>query len=775
MQTSEGKAMAEPLKTTGGADIIVITGKRHLQQAALYAKTWDVISLDIETAHDKEVTYNEAGKVQYTRLDYNLLKLRSIQFGNDEVVFVLDCALLPDWQIPEFLDLLTNKDYRKVAHNATFEYRVLALHGVTCENLACTMQAERVLFQGLLMKRPSLAELVQKYVGREMLKDVRDTFIEERYVQPLRPEQIIYAADDVDVLIPIYQQQLTQLAAANLTRVAEFEWAVQRAFGNIMNRGVYLDTTAWREILEENIVLRDQAHAALFESFKPAVIKRWEHLLIEREKERERLLTEIDNTADPVVKERLTLLLDKLPSWLKKKPNKDGAYEPKKSAMWPFDKVLTSPAQLKHAFLQFGVELQDTNERTLQKVRRDWLDHEANLKAAGQPTTDIPYEGLQAIQLLMDHRGLEKRVTGYGENWISAISEVTGLIHADYDTLKDTARTGCSDPNIQNVPKRGDGKKYRRCFPVRPGVDEQYVIGDYSQIELRVAAELSGDPNMIKAFNSGEDIHKATAGFMFNKSHDLSKVTGDERTAAKCVNFGILFGIGAQKLSEQITNSPGAAPCSLQMAKDFLRLYTKSYPRLLKWLADMGQAAKDELQVFTVLGHRRRFNAPIMPNRSEYPTPFAFKEAQDKYRAQLGSIEREGKNTPVQGSAAVIAKWAILDLERKLPEGAEIVLFVHDEIGIRCKTHLVPQVKKIMKECMEGAGQRFMKKVICLVEIEDHGDNWLGEHIVAPSQPEPVIVAGKEKPWNSWDDDYNEWRDPLDIHMDMIRKIPEGA
>lgn len=718
-------------KTTNGADIVLITTQKELRKATIQARTWPVISLDLETAHDAPVEYDQNGKVKKSRLDYNLLSLRSIQFGNEKVVYVVDCALLKDWKIPEFIDLMQNKQYRKIAHNSSFEYRVLALHDVVCDNLACTMQAERVLFMGLLMKRPSLAELVQKYCGREMEKDVRDTFIEERYVQPLREEQILYAADDVDVLIPIFNNQMKQLQEANLVRVAEFEWAVQRAFGNIMNRGIYLDTKMWRDILVETTLERDKIHQQLFESFKPAAVRRWQVILEERERKIEKLQDQIDaaDEHDPnVAKWRAELA--KLPSWLKKKPNKEGIREPKKTAMWPFDKVLTSPSQLRHAFYQFGIDLPDTNERTLLRIRREYTDLQVETMKSGKKLPDnFPLQGLQAIQMIMDFRTLDKRVTGYGENWINSISCITGLIHADYDTLKDTARTGCSEPNIQNIPKRGDGKKYRRCFPTRKGM--KYVIGDYSQIELRVAAELSGDKNMIKAFNSGLDIHIATAALMFKVDPSTIDKKDPRRTAAKAVNFGILFGIGAQKLSEQITNEPGAPPCSLEQAKTFLRLYSQAYPQLLKWLADMGQSAKDELEVFTVLGHRRRFNRPIQPSRHDYSDPREFKEAQDKYRAQLGSIEREGKNTPVQGSAAVIAKWAILDLERKLPKGAGINLFVHDEIGIQCLPEQVEEVKVIMKDCMEKAGARFMKKVPCLVEIEEYGDNWLGEQIEA--------------------------------------------
>jgi hypothetical protein len=620
------------------------------------------------------------------------------------------------------------------------------------------MQAERVLFLGLLDRAPSLAKLVEKYLGREMLKDVRDTFITEREVLPLRPEQIRYAADDVDCLIVIHAAQLRQLEEEGLLDIAEFEWDVQRAFAEISLRGIYLNSGMWIDLLTKNTAERDEAHARLFETFKPAAIQRWDQLCAEREAQRDAWQAELDALPEDQTARReiLEAQLKKLPSWLKVKPNKEtGVREPKKTSLWEFDKVLSSSMQLKGAFQVLGLDLKDTNERTLLLTQRDW--RERAMGAGEDMVVAVPEQGLEAIDRLLEFRGLDKRVSTYGQNWLDAISPLTGYIHAEYDTLKDTARTGCSDPNVQNVPKRGDGKVFRQCFTAgrtyvvelvtgdriwvaaegRDAVlarggrivdmfDPVFVVADYSQIELRVAAELSGDKNMIRAFRSGLDIHLATASLMFGIPPE--QISKDQRTAAKCVNFGILFGIGPGKLAEQITNQPGAPPCSFDNAKKFLRMYAKSYPRLMEWLETMGKSARENLFTTTVMGHRRRFEKPEMPPRDLFRTnPHAYEEAADKFRARMGGIEREGKNTPVQGTAACIAKTAILELERLLPQyGAGIVGFVHDEIVTITPDIVADEVAALQKRVMEEAGALFMHKVPCLAEVEI-GLNWLGE------------------------------------------------
>jgi DNA polymerase-1 len=220
------------------------------------------------------------------------------------------------------------------------------------------------------------------------------------------------------------------------------------------------------------------------------------------------------------------------------------------------------------------------------------------------------------------------------------------------------------------------------------------------------------------------DLHLFTAARMFGR--DAAEITKDQRTAAKSINFGILFGIGPAALAEGITNDTGVF-CSVETARRFLQMYGKTYPRLMDFLKRLGESARHEMETYTALGHRRRFVQPRRPSRADYQTQEDYDDAVDEYRGALSGIEREGKNTPIQGTAACIAKQAILDLERVLGEyGAGIVAFVHDEIVVECPDLMADEVARVLKGTMEAAGRRFMKAVPCVAEVEC-GLNWLGE------------------------------------------------
>jgi DNA polymerase-1 len=230
---------------------------------------------------------------------------------------------------------------------------------------------------------------------------------------------------------------------------------------------------------------------------------------------------------------------------------------------------------------------------------------------------------------------------------------------------------------------------------------------------------------MIAAFQSGLDIHLATASLMFNLPPE--QISKDQRSAAKAVNFGILFGIGPAKLAEDLTNST-KAPVTVETAKGFLRMYGKSYPRLMAWLQSAGTTAREVMYTTTMFGHIRRFDPPVRPVAQDFAgDPEGYAEAFDKYKGRLSGIEREGKNTPIQGTAAVIAKTAIAELERILPQyDAGIVLFVHDEIGVITSEFYAEEVAQVLKATMEEAGRKYMKQVPCLAEV-DYGVNWLCE------------------------------------------------
>lgn len=723
-------------KTTAGADIVLVDTLPALTQAAqdIANNNPGYFGFDVETWQRWTLAEEAEGKAA---IDYNRIGLRSMQFGRTDVVYVIDCARLPNWKdCTEYVQLLTNDAIWKVAHNKSFEYKVmLKAAGIEIRALACTMHAESLLFLGILPKKPSLAELVEKYCGLVMEKDVRDSFVTERECLPLRDEQILYAANDVDVLMTIFAEQRKQLDDAKLWEVLLFEWKTRRCFDRIELRGIRVDTQRWQELYETALSEHAAIQAQLYSTFRADAVVRWENKLLAREAERTLILDELaSGTLSDADRAVLETRLKELPTWYKVRPNKQtGKLEPKKTAMWNFDKVLTSAMQMKEVFALNGIEVTDTNERTL--LRQKYFQWQGK-----ETWANYPARGIAMIDQLLKFRELDKRLSTYGPTWLRHTSPVTGKVHAEYDILKETARTGCQRPNVQNVPKRGSGTVYRTAFV--PDEGNVFVVSDYSQIELRVAADFSGDPAMIAAFNSGADFHTATAALMFkipvqelaDRIAAKDKKAVDMRRAAKSVNFGIIFGIGRKKLSEQITFDSGVV-CTEDEAAKFLQSYKESFPTLMKYLKDKEQYGQERFVTFTCLGHRRMFTPPVRPYRpvnanKDSEAWRAFVEADEKYKRRMGGIGRESKNTPIQGSAAVIAKLAIHELEDILPKyRAGIVGFIHDEIIVECPKEEAEEVLGIVKRTMEKSGRVFLKKV--KTEVDAHiGYDWLcSEHV----------------------------------------------
>lgn len=718
------------MNTSYGAKIELVSTLDQLNTAVEALRDVTVLPFDVETAQKWTFT-EEADKK--APIDFNRLSLRSMQFGTLETIYVLDCALVPNWQESEsFVNLLTNDNVLKIAHNKNFEYKVLKRAGVVINRMGCTMLTEQILQLGLLNKAPALAELVAKYCGGLVMeKDIRDTFVTEQEVLPLRPEQIEYAANDVDILLPIHTQQWAEVQERQIETLVEFEWTTRRSFGNIELRGVLVDPVRWDELHQAAVIEHDKAKSNVYQQFRADALVRWEQRLREHEVQRALLADAIESCTDADERTILQETYNKIPSWLKQRPNSAGIREPKKTAMWHFDKVLTSPMQMKEVFALNGIEVEDTNERTLLRQKYfTWQGREGD--------ANYPARGLKMIDDLLEFRGLDKRISTYGPTWLRHVSPVTQRVHAEYDILKETGRTGCQRPNVQNVPKRGSGAVYRTAFVPAPG--NVFIVADYSQIELRVAADFSGDRNMIDAFNSGVDFHTVTAAKMFNVPlveitdgvANKDKKYTDMRRAAKSVNFGIIFGIGRHKLSEQITFDSGTV-CSPHAAAKFLQLYAHSYPRLMEYLKELEKRGQTLFFSDTHLGHRRRFLPPVEPVRGSKPWK-EFVEEQDKYKMRMGGIGRESKNTPIQGSAACIAKIAINELETILPKyNAGIVMFVHDEIVVEGAEIEAEEVLGIVSRTMQKAGRQVLKHLTA--EVDAHiASNWLadGDSIIEP-------------------------------------------
>jgi DNA polymerase I-like protein with 3'-5' exonuclease and polymerase domains len=288
---------------------------------------------------------------------------------------------------------------------------------------------------------------------------------------------------------------------------------------------------------------------------------------------------------------------------------------------------------------------------------------------------------------LLEYRTMQKALTSYGQNMIEFINPKTGRLHADFRQIgAPTGRFACTNPNIQQVPH---APEYRRCFTGNPS-GRKLVIADYSQIELRILAEFSNDQGFIDAFNSGADLHRVTAAQVFSVS--LDQVTKEQRDFAKRLNFGVVYGIGAQRFSMM-------TGLTVPEAEDVLRRYFATYRRLDTFLRESASRAVSDKQARTASGRLVKFNF----------------DAAD--RQQVSMTQRNGKNAPIQGTSADILKRALRLLNDELRNtSANIVNIIHDEIVVEVDDGEAEDVAKTVERAMCAAGEEYLQTVPVKVE-----------------------------------------------------------
>jgi DNA polymerase-1 len=306
------------------------------------------------------------------------------------------------------------------------------------------------------------------------------------------------------------------------------------------------------------------------------------------------------------------------------------------------------------------------------------------------------------IQNVLDYRGLAKLKSTYVDALPSQVNPKTKRIHTNYmQAVAATGRLSSTDPNLQNIPIRTErGRQVRKAFVPR---NENYTLlaADYSQIELRIIAALSEEENMMAAFQSGEDIHASTAAKVFNVA--LEDVTREQRSNAKTVNFGIIYGVSAFGLSNQTDLSRGEA-------KELIDTYYASYPKLRAYMDDQVNFARENGYVETVLGRRRYL-----------------KDINSSNAVVRGAAERNAVNAPIQGSAADIIKLAMINIYKKLEEmncKSKMLLQVHDELVFDIHNDELEDMKKLIQEEMQNA---YKMSVPLDVEV-GIGQNWLEAH-----------------------------------------------
>jgi DNA polymerase-1 len=308
----------------------------------------------------------------------------------------------------------------------------------------------------------------------------------------------------------------------------------------------------------------------------------------------------------------------------------------------------------------------------------------------------------QIVRDILEWRQMVKLQSTYIDALPNQVDKKTGRVHTDYmQTVAATGRLSSNNPNLQNIPIRTErGRLIRKAFIAR---DENYSLlsADYSQIELRIIAALCGEENMIKAFQNNEDIHKSTAAKVFNVP--LDQVTKEQRSHAKTVNFGIIYGVSAFGLSNQ-TN------LSRKESAELIEAYYQTYPKLKSFMSSQVDFARENGYVETISGRRRYL-----------------KDINSANAIVRGGAERNAVNAPIQGSAADIIKIAMINIHKKLTAEhwkSKMLLQVHDELVFDVHNSELDSIQPMIKHEMENA---FKMAVPLDVEI-GWGKNWLEAH-----------------------------------------------
>jgi DNA polymerase-1 len=325
---------------------------------------------------------------------------------------------------------------------------------------------------------------------------------------------------------------------------------------------------------------------------------------------------------------------------------------------------LDSPAQVREALARLGIEVESTREWRMQKL------------AQQHPI----------IQRLLDYRGLSKSLSAYGEGLLDHINPATGRIHANFHQIgTPTGRMSCSSPSLQQVPH---AEAYRSCFRAPQG--RKLLIADYSQIEMRILAEFSRDAALIAAFTSGADLHRATASQMLGVP--LDQVTPAQREHAKSLNYGIIYGMGAEGLANRIDSG-------VKEAERLIEKYFAAYPEVARWLREAAERAVRDSSSRTASGRLWTFH--FDPND----------------RQQLAALKRVGKNAPIQGTGSDIFKRALKLVDDALLDcDAQIVNCIHDEIVVECAETIAAEVARVVPQAMVAAAKEFLLTVPVIVE-----------------------------------------------------------
>ncbi len=651
----------------------------------------DLINMDREV-QERGLLPVLALDTETTGLDPLNDRLQFIQlYHPDFTPFFVDVRRMRKLQIAALLNLYWDSErWLKLAHNMSFDAEfLLVASGLLVKRPYCSAVSERLLTAGL-RDGASLAEVSEKYLGHHLNKEIRLDFLNLPRDERPTEEMIQYAIEDVYVLPGIYEAQKKALEARGLMRVARLEFSILPSLVLATIYGVRIDPVRWRKHITTLELERDKRQVELVKKLQPHLDK-YRARKYEREMKAYEPLAATRAAAagyrDTQAAELKQQLLDKgfaagaaqaeVNRWKKDNPPPP---IPKKPVLSEEPMKLGSSEQLGGALIMMRVPIKTNgngNFVTDKFAMRDLAD-------------DYPI-----CQDIRDWREYEKMITAFGEAIMKRV-DPDNRLHPEYNQCVSTGRMSCSKPNIQQVPADTEmGKELRRCFIAPPG--KKLVAADYSQIELRILAELSGEEAMIRAFEQGIDLHAATAADMFGVPLDTVLPEDGKnrhlRKKAKPINFGIAYGLTAGGLAHN-------ERIPIKEAREYLKRHQEAYPRLHEWLRDTGDQGLRVMYAETMLG-RKRFFEPIVE-----ADPGVYMRRREKYRRMI-------TNHPIQGTSADITKLALYKMSRHFtdPDVAVPILFVHDEIVVEAVASDADTIAETMVALMKNAAEYFLKVV----------------------------------------------------------------
>ena len=585
--------------------------------------------------------------IESTGLDWILDKILLFQLKMQEDIYIVDVRRLGYKALTELVNALHKEDITLIFHNAKFDMKFLAhATNILLTNIYDTMTVEVVLNAGKGKAFYSLSELAEKYTDIIMEKTARKDFIDFPDDKPFTEIMLQYSALDVIVLPEIYNGQMAEAEQTKQVPVVKLENDLLPVVAKMERDGIRLDVEKWLTLEKASIEIRNRLTDKLLETIVDFIVN------LEAEnglKLAEKVKIPVTGKARRAALESVTDL-STLRGWVLEKFN------------------VKSPHQMKAVINLMGIPAEDTNAKTIEEF------------------AEFPI-----IKQLLEIREVNKQIDSYGTNVVELIHPVTGKIHTEYYTVGTrTGRFSSSKPNMQNVPREGG---YRECF--LPDEDYVFVGIDYSQQEYRLAGAVSRDPRIIDAYKHGSDMHTATAQILYEKD----KVTKEERTRGKSVNFAILYGSTEYGLKYNLE-------VSIHEASRIIKEFWEGYKNLSAFMEKAGELILARGYSSTPIG-RRRYNLPAPTFMNSYEL--------DKWRKR---VLREGRNHIIQGGGADIIKIAMVEIFKTNPFGDKLrlCLQIHDELVAQIHKSIKEEGALFIKNVMEEVESRFLGEIPAVTE-----------------------------------------------------------